>query len=453
LIGSIVVQARRGVAVIFAIARIAAVLAVLPWAVDWRAPELANVRGWALPALIALPAVVIATEIFTLRSARTSAVTKALSVAAAVLAVVALGMVLTLEGRFQWQRREVMSADPDRVADLGRHLVVGYRDFSELTTFVERRAIAGVYIARRNVQDRSEAAIRSDIDALQAIRRRQGLRPLLIATDQEGGMVSRLSPPLPIRPSLASVVSALGPEERRRAVQTYAAQQAQDLKQLGVNVNFAPVVDLNHGVVNPNDRLTRISQRSISSDPQVVSEVAATYCAVLTAAGVHCTLKHFPGIGRVFEDTHMQSADLTANPEVLAATDWVPFRALARHDDVFMMLAHVRLRALDRERPASFSPAVVGKLLRGEWGHDGILITDDFSMGAVYYSPEGIGGGGIEALNAGIDLILISYDPEQFYAIMQALLTADRGGRLDQATLAASRRRLDRVLDRRAGVE
>lgn len=284
---------------------------------------------------------------------------------------------------------------------------------------------------------------------MQEIRRQQGLPPLLIATDQEGGSVSRLSPPLTWRGPLSQIV-ARHPDaaERREAVADYAAAQARELADLGVNVNFAPVVDLNHGIVNPYDRLTRIHARAIAKNPHVVAEVAEIYCAHLSANGVRCTLKHFPGLGRVFDDTHLQAADLATPLSELTATDLMPFRALMRRDDVLIMLSHARLSAVDRERPVSFSRAVVHDLMRTEWGHGGVLITDDFNMGAVYGSPQGMAGGSIEALNAGVDLILISYDVDQFYGVMHALIQADRAGTLRQDALRQSAKRLERVFGR-----
>ena len=108
----------------------------------------------------------------------------------------------------------------------------------------------------------------------------------------------------------------------------------------------------------------------------------------------------------------------------------------------FTMLSHARLTAIDAERPASFSRAVDKGLLRDTWGHRGILITDDFSMGAVTLSREGPAGGAIAALNAGVDLVLISYDPDQYFPVMYALLQADRDGRLSPQMLAESHARL-----------
>jgi beta-N-acetylhexosaminidase len=108
----------------------------------------------------------------------------------------------------------------------------------------------------------------------------------------------------------------------------------------------------------------------------------------------------------------------------------------------FTMLGHVRLTAIDGNRPVSMSAPVIAGLLRGKWKHDGVLITDNFSMLAVYRSSAGIDNGSIEALNAGVDLILISYDPDQYYRVMYALLKADRQGSLDREALRRSDQRL-----------
>jgi beta-N-acetylhexosaminidase len=271
--------------------------------------------------------------------------------------------------------------------------------------------------------------------------------PLWIATDQEGGVVSRLSPPLTHLPALSEIVErCTDAVQREQAVRQFATTQGRELAELGVNLNFAPVVDLNHQVVNPNDRYTRIFQRAISSDPAVVAQVATWYCAALEEAGVRCTLKHFPGLGRVFEDTHLDHANLTTSVTELTNTDWVPFRALMSQSGAFTMLGHVRLSAINSERPVSMSPQVIAGTLRGEWKHDGVLITDNFSMLAVYRSNAGMDNGSIEALNAGVDLILISWDSDQYYRVMYALLKADEQGRLNREVLQRSDQRLARAM-------
>jgi beta-N-acetylhexosaminidase len=109
------------------------------------------------------------------------------------------------------------------------------------------------------------------------------------------------------------------------------------------------------------------------------------------------------------------------------------------------MLGHARLTALDAQNPVSMSWRVIAGLLRGTWRYDGVLITDNFSMMAVFRSPKGMAEGGVAALNAGVDLILISYDPDQYYQVMYALLVADEQGKLDEEALRQSDQRLQRA--------
>lgn len=428
----------------FILARIALIAALLPLAIGWRTPLLTTWRPVALVALLALPAIIIAIDLWTLRRVWSrSTLLRLMSGASLVLALCAFSITAALELQFQYMRRAVLAADGQQLEKLGAHLVVGYRKPSELHALIERRAIAGVFLSALNVEGKTPDEIRDHIEGLQDIRRAQHISPLWIATDQEGGPVSRLSPPLTRMPPLAEIVAIhRDAAERRLAVRQYAARQGRELASLGVNLNFAPVVDLNHGVVNPEDKTSRISTRAISNDPAVVSDAADVYCETLMMTGVHCTLKHFPGLGRVYEDTHKLSADLTAPAQELEATDWLPFRRLKENGAAFLMLGHARLTAIDADRPASISPAVVKGLLRDAWAHRGILITDDFSMGAVMLSREGPAGGAIAALNAGVDLILISYDPDQYFPVMYALLRAERDGRLNPQTLAVSSARL-----------
>jgi beta-N-acetylhexosaminidase len=432
----------KGLTRALAVARVAVLLVLIPYALDWRSPFLASVRVWAFTGFIAIALAIVVADVRALRRLA-GRLDRALLSASLALAMLCLVCVLWWEAQFWWKRYEVLRADPALLERLGRHVVVGYRDINDLNALIERRAIAGVFLTTRNVRGRDAAAIRQEIADLQAVRRRQGLPELLVTTDQEGGVVSRMSPPLARMPPLSEIVAHHpASTERHAAVRDYAAAQARDLADLGVNVNLAPVVDLDPGIDNPGDRLTRISTRAISANPQIVADVAEDYCAQLSLHGVRCTLKHFPGLGRVVADTHLESADLALPPSELASTDWLPFRALMRRHDIIVMLGHARLTAVDAARPVSFSQAVVHGLLRTDWGYDGLLMTDDFSMGAVTRSPEGIGGGSVEALNAGVDLILVSYDPDQFYLVMYALIGAARAGVLRTDTLHQSDQRL-----------
>lgn len=325
----------------------------------------------------------------------------------------------------------------------GAHLIVGYRDLDEVRTLAGNGLIAGVFVTGRNIRGKTVVQVRQELDAIQQLRRRNGLLPLWVATDQEGGIVSRISPPLPRQPPLSQLVAGARDEAAlQAAVWDYATTQGCGLASMGFNLNFAPVLDLDYQVINPSDRYSRIYQRAIASDPKIVSRVAETYCRAIQQAGVRCTLKHFPGLGRIFEDRHQDRATLQAPVQLLEQTDWVPFRDLLRNTHAFTMLGHVRLQEIDPLHPASFSQPVIERILRQQWQHQGVLITDDFSMGAVYNSDEGIGKAAVAALNAGVDLILISFDPDLYYGAMDALLAAARENKLDWAKIDRSRARL-----------
>lgn len=426
-------------------------MALFAVAYDWRAPLFASVRGWLLPTLIVLSLALIGSELRTrwwranLAQTPRARRVRVMSIASSALAALALICTLAIEAQFQFMRRAVLRADIAELAPLGRHIVVGYRSQAELRQLIERRGIAGVFVAPLNVRNSGDNLAR-DIAGWQTTRRDQGLPPLWVSADQEGGVVSRLSPPLTRQLPLSHLVANYpAGAARQAAIADYAAQKGRDLRDLGINLNLAPVLDLNHGVVSALDRHSMIYRRAISNDPAIVADVAGAYCAGLDTTGVRCTLKHFPGLGRLTRDTHLQAVDLEVPLATLAASDWVPFRSLMQGDRPFVMLGHVRVPELDADRPVSFSRKVISGLLRTEWGFDGVLITDDFSMGAVYYSSHGIAGATLEALNAGVDLVLLSYDTDQYFPIMYRLLQASRSGALRPEMLAKSAARLDRA--------
>ena len=354
--------------------------------------------------------------------------------------VLLAGVGLLLSGQaieYRLQREGVLAAGPAMQA-LGRHFVVGYTDIDEVRELAAKGLIGGIYVGRRNVSGRSLSEVRDEIAGLQALRAQVGLPPLIVAADQEGGRVNHLSPLLERLPPLADVSDQPDPG---LAAQAYGARQGGALAGLGVTLNFGPVVDLRPPGRAAGDRFSDIPARAIGSNPEGVAEVAAGYLDGLAASGVRGTLKHFPGLGRVSQDTHLRPARLSESPADLAA-DWLPFRTLAGHAGSALMLGHVTLEALDPQHAASHSPAVVS-LLRGDWGYDGVLVTDDLNMGAVY--NFGIGRIASEALTAGVDLVLVSYDPRQIYRALYGAATALAEGRLPVSRLQDSTRRLEKL--------
>jgi len=280
--------------IMLAILRLIAALSLAPFAYDWRTPQLVSVRPAILIALLAAPVLIGVLEILlTMRAAKRGRLSRALS--AATFAACGFVVLTTagLETRFYWQRHQVLTADAAQLEKLGRHFVVGFRGWQDLNALIERRAIAGIYITASNVRGLSAADIKRNVDALQAKRREQGMPPLWITTDQEGGGVSRLTPPLSYKPFLVEIVdNNADPARRDEAIRQYATEQGRELAAAGVNLNFAPVVDINFRVMNTRDAHTQIYKRAISDKAEIVRDVATTYCAALQATGVLCTLKH-----------------------------------------------------------------------------------------------------------------------------------------------------------------
>ncbi len=371
-----------------------------------------------------------------------------LRVIGALLLFVLLFMVLCNEGRFARHATRVAKAPVEQRQRLGRHFIVGFAAWPQIEKLAVRGDVGGIYLARRNVAGLSVSAVRRRIDALQSRRRRAGLPLLLVTTDQEGGSVARLSPPLPRLDAPASLLPLVAAARADHwPVNRWAGFQARGLAAMGVNVNFSPVVDLKPPPgISPANGHTQLHRRAISAAPSVVTTIGAGVCRAYEREGVLATVKHFPGLQRVREETHIEAGRLDQSPDELMHSDWMPFREITRHTQALMMLGHVRLTRIDPDLPASFSRQVVQQVIRRQWQHEGVLITDDLNMGPAYGHPGGIGASAVKALNAGVDLLLIAYDPDQYYRAMDAVLCADADGRLDHPMLRRSARRLDRIL-------
>ena len=344
-------------------------------------------------------------------------------------------------------RAAVLSADPEILKTIGAHLILGYHIPRQLTPYIERGAIGGVFVTRHNVKRKNKKKIASEISGFRNSAKGNTERNLWIAADQEGGNVERLSPPLPHQPSLYRLLRKTRTAgERDFAIRKFANKQAEALASIGINLNFAPVVDLRPKKRNKRDQHTNLILRAISPDPGIVTYTAASYCEVLAKHNVLCTLKHFPGLNRIKNDTHVRQAKLPTGRSELEGTDWVPFREITESTSAALMIGHPHMDDIDPKNPASISKNVITGIIRKEWNYDGIVITDDLSMGAITRRKGGTAKATLEALNAGADLALITIDAdeEEVFRTYYELLKAYDDGRLDRDMLKASKKRLDR---------
>lgn len=253
--------------------------------------------------------------------------------------------------------------------------------------------VSGAILFTRNYESRAQLA--ALVEAIRAVRP----DPFLICVDQEGGRVQRFREGFTRLPPLARLgeLHARDREAAVRLAEEHAWLMASELRAMGIDMSFAPVVDLGRGN-------RAIGDRALAAEPAAVSELALAYLRGMRLAGMAATLKHFPGHGSVVEDTHVASA---VDPRPLAelrANDLVPFAHAIESGAEAVMMAHVTYPAVD-SRPAGYSRVWVEDILRGELGFRGVVIGDDLGMAAA----DVVGGiaARVEAhLAAGCDLLL-----------------------------------------------
>jgi len=337
-----------------------------------------------------------------------------------------LPSLLFLDGRewhFQYKKRFVLQADLELLRSLGQHFIVRYSKSAAVQELLAKQALAGVYLSRALVQD---LELHELLETTRALRERR----LLICADQEGGPVNHLSPPLVHFAHLRSALEPLQEDGGMERFRLLARDQASKLAEASISWNLAPVVDLYHAENTYLDFYSSINERSLGSDPELVRQAMKAYCEELQKQGIGCVRKHFPGLGGVKGDTHLFDLELETSTEELALRDWLPFAG-----DFPIMLSHVRLAGMDGY-PVSSSPATI-RFLRETRQFDGILITDDMSMGPVV--STGLSPAVRRALNAGVDFILISHHDRRLFEILYDLI---RVGGLDQDALDRSRLRV-----------
>jgi beta-N-acetylhexosaminidase len=312
--------------------------------------------------------------------------------------------------------------------------LAGARITADERAFFGEYQVGGICLFRRNVIDRAQAAELTD-----ELRSLLG-DELLIATDQEGGAVVRVRD-VPFPPGTMLLGAANDTALTRRV----AAATARGLKAIGVNINFAPVADVNNNPRNPV-----IGDRSFSSDPHTVAKHVVAFVQGLQAEGVAATVKHFPGHGDTAADSHLALPTLHSDIARLEAVELVPFKAAFAAGVACVMSYHGVVEALDATGPATLSDKLMTTLLRDRLGFDGVSFTDALEMQAVA-AQFGPAESVVRALLAGIDMPL--YDVHEgslktYKTIFDGVERALVDGRLTDELLAPKLLRLKRLARR-----
>jgi beta-N-acetylhexosaminidase len=335
---------------------------------------------------------------------------------------------------------------------LGPLLLVGFlgteaRGNRELEDLLCEVKVGGIILFARNIVD-PDQVVRLTGEAQEISRVCTG-RSLLIATDAEGGLVMRLGQQAGYPPTLSH--QDLGNDNDLALTELEARRIGRMLREAGIDWNLAPVVDVGYNAANP---VIVRPARSFGAGPVHVTDHARAYIRGMHAEGILTALKHFPGHGSSYADSHLGFVDVTAtaNREV----ELLPYRVLVGEGLAdAVMTAHVFNRRLDSRHPATLSAPTI-RILRHDVRFSGVVVSDDLRMGAIgrYY---GLGEAAIMALRADVDLLLIGDDrlPDGRSAaqvIVAAVTSALAKGKLDRARVASAGRRLDALRARAAAL-
>jgi len=328
-------------------------------------------------------------------------------------------------------------------------IVVGFRGFTVATAgpvvdSIAKERLAGVILFNRDQAKGSLRNIQSpaQVKALTAgLQKLAGARRLIVSIDQEGGQVARLNPTNGY-PAMASE-AAIGEADNATTTLKWGQTIAKALADSGINLNFAPVVDLN---VNPTNPAIGALDRSFAANPTIVTNLSRIEIGAHHARGVATTLKHFPGLGSATVNTDFGVSDVT---DTWRRTELEPYRSLIESGDADVIMAgHLVNRNLDPTYPASLSTAIVTDLLRGELGWDGVVVTD--SLGAVAITSKfGKAEAIALAIEAGNDLLLFAnqgtYDPDLATHVIDIVEAHVTSGRISRERLEESRARIERL--------
>lgn len=252
--------------------------------------------------------------------------------------------------------------------------------------------------------------------------------PIFMSVDQEGGKVSRMPETVESIPSSRKV----GETKDSALAETMGELLARQVQLAGFNVDFAPVLDVNSNPKNPV-----IGDRSFGSSAELVSRMGIAEMKGLRSEGIIPVVKHFPGHGDTSVDSHLDLPVVNKTEKQLAELEWIPFHAAVKEQVEAVMVAHILFPKLDPDHPASLSDVIIGEHLRGKFKYDGVVITDDLSMGAIAKNYK-LDQAALATVKAGSDILLVAHSYESAKTIFDTLISAVKSGKITESRIDES---------------
>lgn len=309
--------------------------------------------------------------------------------------------------------------------------ISGHALTNEEKKLIVSQDIGGVILFGRNVSDPKQ--IRDLCAEIQSLRHLQKDKiPLFIGIDMEGGRVHRLKSPFTIWPPLRR----LGELDQPTLSFHFAHRMGLEMRAVGINLDFAPCVDV---LTNPDNKV--IGDRSLGSDPSLVERHASALARGYIKSGIIPCVKHFPGHGNTFADSHHELPIENVDLKRLEAIELQSFKRSFKSRVEMVLSAHIRFPQIDPDWPATLSKIFLKDLLRDQLRFRGLVVTDDLGMKALtsHYSTQEIA---VRAVEAGCELLLYCNEPEAPPLALEALTDALGQGRLQRAEVEATRQKI-----------
>jgi beta-N-acetylhexosaminidase len=297
--------------------------------------------------------------------------------------------------------------------------------------FIVKNNIGGVILFKRNCE--SPQQVRDLVAQVQALRHKMPDRaPLFISIDMEGGRVHRLGPPFTQWPALMHV----GKLDSTSVAFRFAQAMGEELRAVGINLDYAPCIDV---LSNPSNPV--IGERSLSSNPEVVSRLGSALVRGYIKADIIACAKHFPGHGNTTIDSHLDLPVENRTREEIDAVELEPFKKVVRARLDLVMIAHIKFPKIDPEWPSTLSEIFIKKILREQLRYRNLVITDDLDMGALKrnFDKPTIA---VRALQAGVNILLYCNESDSPPTAIEAVEKAIADKQLDASVVNDNAKRV-----------
>ncbi|HEU5140184.1 MAG TPA: beta-N-acetylhexosaminidase [Bacillales bacterium] len=312
--------------------------------------------------------------------------------------------------------------------------VNGTQPGSHAKSLIRDYHVGGIILYGKNIETTNQTV--KYLNQLKSINAKaDNPLPLFLSVDQEGGRVERMPDAIKELPSQGKVGNTGDPGFARQ----FGNLIGTELSAFGFNMDFAPVLDV---IRDPESSV--IGDRSFGSDPQLVSKLGVAEMKGISSRNVIPVVKHFPGYGEVSTNAHTGLPVARIGLDKLQNVDWVPYKQVIANGADVVMVTHILLPKLDTDYPASMSKKVITGMLRDKLGFDGVVITDDMTMGAIKENYE-IDQAAVRAVNGGADIVLVAFNYEQQVSVIHALKQAVKNGKISKKELNRSVGRILRL--------